>query len=114
MFAVAASTAYAATPTVVFTTTPPAQTNSTTAHFAWTGTGPTYKCSLDEATAVTCASPRELSGLSEGPHKFSVQETGAGVGTPVEYDWTVDLTPASNCRNTNLTPMATAISCSSG
>jgi hypothetical protein len=93
IFAVAAATAYGTTSSVLFTSTPPAQTNSTTAHFAWTGTGPTYKCSLDEATAVTCTSPQDFTGLSEGPHKFSVQETGAGISTPVEYDWTIDLTP---------------------
>jgi hypothetical protein len=95
VFAVAVATAHAApTPPVVFTKTPPKQTNSTSAHFEWTGTGP-YKCSLDGATPATCESPQDFRGLSEGPHKFSVQGSGTGVSAPppVEYDWTVDLTP---------------------
>jgi hypothetical protein len=86
------ATAYATTPSVVFTKTPPEQTNSTSARFEWTGTEP-YKCSLDGATAATCTSPKVFTGLSEGPHKFSVQGGGTGVSAPVEYDWTVDLTP---------------------
>ena len=94
VLAVVIATAHAATPSVVFTKTPPKQTNSTSAHFEWTGTGP-YTCSLDEASAATCTSPQDFSGLSEGPHKLSVQGSGTGVGAPppVEYDWTVDLTP---------------------
>ena len=93
VFAVVLATAHAATPSVVFTKTPPEQTNNTSAHFEWTGTAP-YKCSLDEATPATCTSPQDFHGLSEGPHKFSVQG-GVGVSAPppVEYDWTVDLTP---------------------
>lgn len=92
--AVVVATAHAATPSVVFTKNPPKQTNNTSAHFEWTGTGP-YKCSLDGATPATCTSPQDFAGLSEGPHKFSVQgsATGATVPLPVEYDWTVDLTP---------------------
>ncbi|HEY2766994.1 MAG TPA: hypothetical protein VGI76_01985 [Solirubrobacteraceae bacterium] len=90
---VATANAVTAQP-VVFTKTPPKQTNSTTAHFEWTGTGP-YKCSLDEVTPVACASPQDFPGLSEGSHKFSVQGSGTGATAPppVEYDWTVDLTP---------------------
>lgn len=95
VLAVVVATAHAATTQpVVFTKTPPKQTNSTSAHFEWTGTGP-YKCSLDGATFATCTSPKDFSGLSEGPHKFSVQGSGTGATAPppVEYDWTVDLTP---------------------
>jgi hypothetical protein len=96
VFAVAVATAQAATPQpVVFTTTPPKQTNSTLALFEWTGTGSSYKCSLDKATPAACVSPKKLSSLSEGTHKFSVQENTA-VGAPpppVEYEWTIDLTP---------------------
>jgi hypothetical protein len=93
VFVVVVAIAHAVTPSVVFTKTPPAATNSTSADFEWTGTGP-YKCSLDGAAAATCTSPQALHGLSEGPHKFSVQG-GVGVSAPppVEYDWTVDLTP---------------------
>jgi hypothetical protein len=93
VFAVVGATAYAVATPVVFTKTPPEQTNSTSARFEWTGTEP-YKCSLDGATPATCTSPKEFTGLSEGPHKFSVQGgTGVSAPPPVEYDWTVDLTP---------------------
>ncbi len=94
VFAVVAATAYAASPAVVFTKTPPQHTNSTSALFEWTGTSP-YTCSLDGATPATCTSPQDFTGLSEGQHKFSVQGSGTGATAPppVEYDWTVDLTP---------------------
>jgi hypothetical protein len=81
MLAVAAATAYAATSAVVFTKTPPAQTNNTSAHFAWTGTAP-FKCSLDGATATACESPQDFTGLSEGPHKFRCKKRAPALAHP--------------------------------
>ena len=106
VFAVVLATAQASTPSVVFTKTPPAQTSSTSARFEWTGTAP-FKCSIDEAAPATCTSPQEFHGLSEGPHKFSVQGgTGVTPPPPVEYDWTVDLTPPTTVVTQKPAPLS--------
>jgi fibronectin type 3 domain-containing protein len=77
---------------------PPAQTNATTASFAFhsTQTPATFTCTLDGA-ATSCASPTTYSGLAEGPHQFSVQATSStGTDpTPATAGWTVDTTPPS-------------------
>ena len=88
---VVVATATAATRLVLFTKTPPKQTNNTSAHFEWTGRGPSSARSTVRLRDLYLA--QGLHGLSEGPHKFSVQGgTGATAPPPVEYDWTVDLT----------------------
>jgi hypothetical protein len=91
--AVVATSADAAA-TLKFTQTPPAQTNQVSATFKWTPTG-SFLCTLDGGTATTCTSPHPVTGLSEGPHTFTVAPgPGASGGiSPITYQWTVDLTP---------------------
>ncbi|MBZ0234606.1 MAG: Ig-like domain repeat protein [Deltaproteobacteria bacterium] len=57
------------------------------------GAGAVFECALDGGAFATCASPRNLSGLSQGMHTFQVRVRDA-VGnldpTPAQRQWTVD------------------------
>ncbi|MGH8859910.1 MAG: metallophosphoesterase, partial [Jatrophihabitantaceae bacterium] len=87
---------------------PPAGRTSSTATFAFHGSGTpaTFVCSLDGAIATTCTSPTTYTNLAEGRHVFTV---AARVGksmdpTPATAQWTVDTTaptsPTSVTTNT--------------
>jgi hypothetical protein len=67
--------------------------NATDFTFSATG-ATTYTCALDYASAVSCASPLHLSGLTDGPHHLVVNASdGAGnAAQPASADWTVDTT----------------------
>lgn len=62
--------------------------NVTSATFAFTADDPaTASCRLDGVElAAPCTSPREVTGLADGPHRFEVQADGAAVA----HAWTVD------------------------
>lgn len=84
-------------PDTVLATTPPVITNLTTGTFTFTSseTNSTFECSLDGAAFATCASPQNLSSLSEGPHTFRVRSVDAAGNfdpTPAAFTWTVDTT----------------------
>ncbi|WP_240360320.1 adventurous gliding motility protein AgmC [Pyxidicoccus caerfyrddinensis] len=84
-------------PDTSFTSTPPALTNSTTAHFEFTSdeSPVTFECSLDGAAFASCATPFDLNGLAEGEHTLAVRarDTDDNVDpTPASYTWTVDVT----------------------
>ena len=75
---------------------PGSPTRSTAATFTISGeTNATFTCSLDGAGYTSCASPRHLTGLSDGTHTFAVKQTDqAGNTGPAETTtWTVDITP---------------------
>jgi len=59
------------------------------------GAGATFECALDGGAFAACTSPRDVTGLTEGPHAFAVRVRDA-VGnydpTPATRTWTVDLT----------------------
>jgi hypothetical protein len=78
-------------------TGPSDPTNATTAHFTFSSSEPssTYECALDGQPFASCASPRDLAGLAEGSHTFTVRATAAGQAdaTPATRTWTVDMTP---------------------
>lgn len=52
----------------------------------------TFHCKLDSAAWEPCSGTRKLSGLADGPHRFSVRAVdGIGlVGPGAQHDWTVD------------------------
>jgi hypothetical protein len=97
LLAVSPGRAAAANPSVIFDTTPAADTNQTSATFAFhaaSGGGSALtECSLDSAAFTSCTSPAQLSGLAEGQHSFSARTVGAAPGSSATYTWTVDLTP---------------------
>ena len=87
------SYSYSTTPATVIDTPPPALTNSTGASvtFHSTGSGATFTCSLDNATASACTSPVSYTGLAQGAHTLTVAASGGA--TPATANWTVETSP---------------------
>ena len=83
-------------PATVITGHPPAQTNSTTASFAFTSddAAATFQCSLDGATFAACTSPASYT-VSQDAHTFRVRAVAGGLTDPIPaaYTWKVDTTP---------------------
>ncbi len=89
------SYSYSTTPATVIDTPPPALTNSTSASVSFhsTGSGATFTCSLDNATASACTSPVSYTGLAQGAHTLTVAASGGA--TPATANWTVETSPPS-------------------
>jgi hypothetical protein len=87
-------------PTVTLSGDPPDPSNQDTAEFSVSSSEPvTYSYTLDGNPA----SSTSLSGISEGPHTFSVTATDlAGNSSTESYSWTTDYTEPS----ISLTPVA--------
>ena len=85
------ATAPATAPRVWLTAGPARYSSSQTATFIWSmsGTVTSTTCSLDNAVAVSCASPRSFSGLRSGPHRFAVTVRGPGGSAATSYTWYV-------------------------
>ncbi len=79
-------------PTVLFTVTPSALTNLSTASFTFSGVGIlSYECQLDSGSYSVCTSPNSLPILTSGYHTFRVRGTnGITTSSPVSYTWIVD------------------------
>jgi len=84
------SKAALASPTI--TSAPAAATTSRSANFAFTGpSGATFRCGLDSAATVACASPWPYSNLADGAHVFNVVAVKGGeTSAPTSFSWTVD------------------------
>lgn len=54
--------------------------------------GVAYECRVDSAAFTACSSPRQLSGLSDGPHTFEARATdlAGNAGTPAGRSFSVD------------------------
>ena len=88
-------------PDTLISAGPPAQTQATSARFEFGSDqqGVTFRCRLDGGTAETCTSPRDYSGLPDGPHTFEVTAigaTGTADPTPATRSWTVNTTVPDN------------------
>ena len=70
-------------PNTSITQEPPATTTETTATFAFssTETGSTFACKLDTGAWAACTTPKTYTGLTVGPHTFSVRATDAAGNT---------------------------------
>lgn len=80
-------------PTVAITAQPAAQTTSPSATFAFTATNATsLTCSVDAHAYQACVSPASYSGLSTGPHSFSVRANGKTGSASAGATWTVQAT----------------------
>src|SRR6185312_9578231 len=93
-----------AAPTTSIDSAPSALSNSPSAGFTFSGTDTggsgvaSFQCRLDSTQAAdwaTCTSPRNLSSLTDGAHKFEVRavdQAGNVDATPASLTWTVDTT----------------------
>lgn len=112
---VCAAAASAAAPNVTIGSVPPL--NAQTGTFSFDADGPALKlqCKIDETAFDDCVSPVPLSGLTVGPHTFSVRAIGLdnSIGIPAVYSWTIDLekpavptvlTPPDNLLTNNAAP----------
>jgi hypothetical protein len=93
------------------TSFPPSLTNSTSATFMFSSNDPsaTYLCKLDSGIFSTCtgSNSQSYSGLSEGPHSFSLtarDSLGNMSGTTISRSWTIDLTPPDTTLDPNVGP----------
>ncbi len=82
-------------PTVTLTSYPPSTTTVTSASFAWTtsGTVTSMTCSLDNAVATACTSPRAFNPLTVGTHTFRVNVSNSSGSNGATYTWTVSNDP---------------------
>ncbi len=85
-----------------------------TAEFGFSASqaGSTFECKLDSGAFAPCTSPRMLTGLAPGSHKFQVRAkdpAGNTDLTPAERNWTIALldvdndgfTSATDCNDTD-------------
>ncbi|HET6209057.1 MAG TPA: hypothetical protein VFD94_01665, partial [Jatrophihabitans sp.] len=102
-------------PDTVIDSAPPLTMGTATLSFHSTRAGASFACSLDGAPATGCTSPVTYSGLSDGPHTFSVAATTSG-GTdpsPATAQWTVDtVAPSTPTHLVGTAPAATVASLS--
>jgi hypothetical protein len=85
----------ATAPDTTLLTSPASPTGATTAVFTFSATeaGSTFSCKLDAAAAATCVTGISFSGLTSGPHVFTVVATdpaGNTDATAASFAWTVD------------------------
>jgi uncharacterized delta-60 repeat protein len=70
--------------------------NTATIAFSSPDTGATFECRLDGGVYAPCASPVNLTGLTDGAHVFEARAKDAAGNvdpTPASSSWTVDTTP---------------------
>jgi arylsulfatase A-like enzyme len=84
-----------AAPVITMSSGPNDPTSTTAAEFAFSAvdtTPVTYKCSADGAVAQLCQSGVAYSGLTDGPHTFSVTgvDAAGNVSDAATYTWTID------------------------
>lgn len=82
-----------AAPDTSITSGPSGTTRSSSASFEFTSSevNSSFECKLDSASWVACSSPQALTGLSDGPHIFSVRATDQAGNTdasPATTTWT--------------------------
>jgi hypothetical protein len=82
-------------PQTQLSTTPPSLSNTTTATFTFSANeqGSTFRCNLDGAGFVSCASPKTYTNLAQGSHTFRVQAVDAAGNVdlnPPSFDWFID------------------------
>jgi Bacterial Ig-like domain len=96
-------------PQTTITSTPPADSHSRTATFAFTSgeANSTFTCRLNTAGLTPCTTPHAYTGLGDGTYTFRVQAVDAAGNadtTPAVYTWkisgvgppTADLKPPAN------------------
>ena len=72
--------------------------SSTSASFGFSSEqGATFECRLEESPFTPCSSPKDYTGLADGPHAFEVRARDAAGNldpTPARRTWVVDAEPS--------------------
>jgi hypothetical protein len=77
-------------PVPTFTVTPTDPSGpDVTFEFTDAETAATFTCSLDAAASGACTSPYVATGLSDGPHTFTVRAVDGTTSAPASFTWTV-------------------------
>ncbi len=80
----------------IMTTNIQATTNQSTAVFSFSATDSSgigsFQCRIDDQAFATCTSPKTISGLIAGVHKFEVRalDMAGNTSPPAIYGWSVD------------------------
>lgn len=82
-------------PNTTIDSAPPALTSDPDATITFSSNegGATFECSLDSGPYAACTSPKQYTGLADGPHSVSVRAIDAAGNvdpTPATASWTVD------------------------
>ena len=78
-------------PTVTITSTPANPSNSSGATFGFAVSDGTVQCRVDTGAFAACASPKAYTGLADGSHTLTVNETDtAGNTGTASFTWTID------------------------
>ncbi|HVL33873.1 MAG TPA: Ig-like domain-containing protein, partial [Actinomycetota bacterium] len=84
-------------PETTISSGPSSTTGDPTAVFGFTSEqGAAFACSIDGGAFIACSSPATYTGLTSGPHTFSVRAgdvAGNQDPTPATHSWTIDLDP---------------------
>src|SRR3954451_13000308 len=87
-----------AAPTVVFDSTPSANSNAASGTVTFHASEPVtgYQCQVDAGAFAACSSPASYGPLADGPHTFSVRavaDLAGNAGTTSSTSWTIDTLP---------------------
>jgi hypothetical protein len=91
-------------PVSTIDSSPANPSSSSTAAFDFSADDPvaTFECQLDGGGFSACTAPKTYLSLGAGAHTFQVRGTnGNGVGDPIGYTWTIDLTAPNTTVDTN-------------
>ena len=86
------------TPDTHIDTTPANPNSSAEASFTFSSAdaSASFECRLDGSSFAPCASPQTYTGLTDGPHNFSVRAkdpAGNVDASPASFTWTINLVP---------------------
>jgi hypothetical protein len=99
-------------PETIITGSPAPLTNSDSASFSFSSEfGATFEVSIDGGSFSAATTPKNYTGLLEGPHTFSVRAVDAAGNidtTPTSYTWIIDTT----APDTTITDIPAAITSS--
>jgi hypothetical protein len=108
-----------AAPTTNITSSPAAQSNTSSGSFSFAANEPVtgYECRIGAAAFAACSSPYLYGPLADGAHTFSVRaatDLAGNAGTTTNYGWTIDTVPSDTSITSNPSSLSNTSSPSFG